>query len=79
MADPNSPTAAELIALINQRQADWWPAEFRLTIGRSAEHDWVAIVDSSTGELSGSRGSDFANSLGQVVAELRLRNAWLGH
>jgi hypothetical protein len=29
--------------------------------------------------LNGSRGSDFANSLGQVVAELRLRNAWLGH
>jgi len=72
-------TTAELIALINQRQADWWPADFRLTIGRSAEHDWVAIVDSSTDELSESRGSDFANSLGQVVAELRLRNAWLGH
>jgi hypothetical protein len=38
-----------------------------------------AIVDSSTGELKGSRGSDFADSLGQVVAELRLRGAWLGH
>jgi hypothetical protein len=72
-------TTAELIALINQRQADWWPAEFRLTIDRSAEHDWVAIVDSVPGELNGSRGSDFANSLGQVVAELRLRNAWMGH
>ena len=72
-------TTAELIALINQRQADWWPAEFRLTIDRSAEHDWVAIVDSSTGESGAIRGSDFANSLGQVVAELRLRNAWLGH
>jgi hypothetical protein len=72
-------TTAELIALINQRQADWWPAEFGLTIDRSAEHDWVAIVDSSATELNGSRGSDFASSLGQVVAELRLRNAWLGH
>jgi hypothetical protein len=39
----------------------------------------VAIVDSSSGELSGGRSSDFANSLGQVVAELRLRNAWVGH
>ena len=38
-------TTAELIALINQRQADWWPAEFRLTIDRSAEHNWIAIVD----------------------------------
>jgi hypothetical protein len=72
-------TTAELIALINQRQADWWPAEFRLTIDRSAEHDWVAIIDPSTTELNGNRGSDFANSLGQVVAELRIRNAWLGH
>lgn len=72
-------TTAELIALINQRQADWWPAEFRLTIDRSAEHDWVAIIDPSTAELNGTRGSDFANSLGQVVAELRIRNAWLGH
>jgi hypothetical protein len=72
-------TTAELIALINQRQADWWPAEFRLTIDRSAEHDWVAIIDPSTAELNGNRGSDFANSLGQVVAELRIRNAWLGH
>jgi hypothetical protein len=35
-------TTGELIALINQRRADWWPAEFRLTIDRSAEHDWIA-------------------------------------
>jgi hypothetical protein len=60
-----------LIALINQRQVDWWPAEFQLTIGRSTERDWVAIVDSST-------GSDFANGLGQAVAELRPHNTWLG-
>ncbi len=67
-------TTAELIALINQRQADWWPAEFRLTIERSAEHDWVAIVDSSA-----DRRPDFAGSLGIVVADLRLRNAWTGY
>src|SRR5438045_7540034 len=60
-------TTAELIALINQRQADWWPAEFRLTIGRSAEHDWIALVDSSIGELNENRGREFANSVGQVV------------
>jgi hypothetical protein len=67
-------TTAELIALINQHQADWWPAEFRLTIERSAEHDWVAIVDSSADQRA-----DFANSLGIVVADLRLRNAWTGN
>ena len=67
-------TTAELIALINQRQADWWPAEFRLTIERSAEHDWVAIVDSSA-----DRRPDFASSLSIVVADLRLRNAWTGY
>jgi hypothetical protein len=67
-------TTAELIALINQHQADWWPAEFRLTIERSAEHDWVAIVDSSA-----DRRPDLAGSLGIVVADLRLRNAWAGY
>jgi hypothetical protein len=67
-------TTAELIALINQRQADWWPAEFRLTIERSAEHDWVAIIDSSA-----DRRPDLASSLGIVVADLRLRNAWTGY
>ncbi|MEH2470468.1 hypothetical protein V1281_000287 [Nitrobacteraceae bacterium AZCC 2161] len=72
-------TTAELIALINQRQADWWPAQFELTIDRSAEHDWVAIVDSDADDLDHRRGSDFASSIGQVVAELRLRNAWAGH
>lgn len=68
-------TTGELIALINQRRADWWPAEFRLTIDRSAEHDWTAIVD----DFNGNRVADFSNSLAQVVAELRLRNAWAGH
>jgi hypothetical protein len=70
-------TTAELIALINQRQADWWPAEFGLTIDRSAEHDWIAIVD--TRAFNGNRGAEFSNSLAQVVAEIRLRNAWAGH
>lgn len=72
-------TTAELIALINQRQADWWPAQFELTIDRSAEHDWIAIVDSNNDNLDQKRSSDFANSIGQVVSELRLRNAWAGH
>lgn len=72
-------TTAELIALINQRQADWWPAEFALTIDRSAEHDWVAIVDPEDDDLDRNPGSDFARSLGQVVADLRLRHAWAGH
>ena len=72
-------TTGELIALINRRRADWWPAEFRLTIDRSAEHDWIAIVDARAGDFNGNRGADFSNSLAQVVAELRLRNAWAGH
>jgi hypothetical protein len=72
-------TTAELIALINQHQADWWPVEFRLTIDRSAEHDWIAVVDTPPGDFNGNRGADFSNSLAKVVAELRLRNAWAGH
>ena len=72
-------TTAELIALINQRQADWWPAEFRLTIDRSAEHDWIAVVDTRAGDFIGKRGADFSDSVAKVVAELRLRNAWAGH
>jgi hypothetical protein len=72
-------TTAELIALINQRQADWWPAEFQLTIDRSAEHDWIAIVDTRVGGFKGNRGADFSDSVAKVVAELRLRNAWAGH
>jgi len=72
-------TTAELIALINQRRADWWPAEFPLAIDRSAEHDWIAIVDTRAGDFNASRGNDFSNSLAQVVAELRLRNAWAGY
>ena len=72
-------TTGELIALINQRRADWWPANFRLTIDRSAEHDWIAVVDSQAGDFNGSQVADFSNSLAQVVAELRIRNAWAGH
>ncbi len=72
-------TTGELIALINQRRADWWPASFRLTIDRSAEHDWIAVVDTRAGDFNGSQVADFSNSLAQVVAELRLRNAWAGH
>ena len=71
-------TTAELIALINQHQADWWPAEFQITIGRSAEHDWIAIADVQNNDF-GIRGTDFSNSLAKVVADLRLRNAWAGH
>jgi hypothetical protein len=67
-------TTAELIALINQRQADWWPAEFRLTIDRSAEHDWIAVL---TGDFNGNWGADFSNGLAKVAAELRLRNSWV--
>jgi hypothetical protein len=72
-------TTAEFIALINQRQADWWPTEFQLTIDRSAEHDWIAIVDTQAGDFNAKRNSDFSNSVAKIVAELRLRNAWAGH
>lgn len=68
--------AAELIALINQRQPDWWPANLDLSIDRSAEHDWIAIVDAD--DASPANGIEFARSLGRVVAYLRLRNAWTG-
>lgn len=70
-------TTAELIALINQRQPDWWPSDFHLSIDRSAEHDWIAVLDS--GHVQADRGIQFALSLGQVVADLRLRNAWKGY
>jgi hypothetical protein len=69
-------TTAELIALINQRQPDWWPAAFDVSINRSAEHDWVAVVDAD--EDDPANGIEFAKSLGQVVADLRMRNAWTG-
>ena len=72
-------TTGELIALINQRRADWWPAEFQLAIDRSAEHDWVAIIDARAGDFNSKTAADFSNSLAQVVAEVRLRNAWTGH
>jgi hypothetical protein len=72
-------TTAELISLIHQRRADWWPVEFPLTIDRSAEHDWIAVVDTAAGDFRSIRNADFSNSLAQVVAEVRLRNAWAGH
>jgi hypothetical protein len=72
-------TTAELIGLINQRRADWWPVEFRLTIDRSAEHDWVAIIDTRATDFNPKKATDFSNSLALVVAEVRLRNAWAGH
>lgn len=71
-------TTAELIALINQRQADWWPSRFDLSIDRSAEHDWIAIVNSDAVN-PGKHHADLVNSVGQVVSELRLRNAWAGY
>ena len=70
---------SELIALINQHHVEWWPQDFGLTIDRSAEHDWIAIVDPKPEDFIESRSSDFASSLGKVVSELRLRNAWAGH
>jgi hypothetical protein len=45
----------------------------------SAEHDWIAIVDAPASDFNGNRGTDFSNSLAQVVAELRFRNAWAGY
>jgi hypothetical protein len=77
-------TTAELISLIHQRRADWWPVEFPLTIDRSAEHDWIAVVDTWAedtwaGDFRSKKHDDFSNSLAQVVAEVRLRNAWAGH
>jgi hypothetical protein len=69
-------SAAELIALINQRQPDWWPATFDLSIDRSAEHDWIAVVDADEDSLA--NRIEFTRSLGQVVADLRMRNAWTG-
>jgi hypothetical protein len=72
-------TTAELISLINQRRADWWPVDFPITIDRSAEHDWIAVVDPSEGDVHSKKHADFSNSLAAVVAEVRLRNAWAGH
>ena len=69
-------TTEELIALINQRHADWWPGEFSLTIDRSAEHDWIALVVGND-ETYRERDTEFFASLSKVVAELRQRNASL--
>ena len=71
-------TTAELISLIHQRRMDWWPSAFQLKINRSAEHDWIAVVDTQAYDSSSRMASDFLNSLAQVVAEVRLRNAWDG-
>jgi hypothetical protein len=79
MINRQTKTTAELIALINQHRPDWWPTEFRLTIDRSAEHDWIAIADAKPSDLNKTRHADFSNSLAKVVAEIRLRNAWAGH
>jgi hypothetical protein len=72
-------TTAELISLIHQRRADWWPVEFPLTIDRSAEHDWIAVVETGESDFRSIRNADFSSSLAQVVAEVRRRNAWAGH
>ena len=45
---------------------------FYLAITRSAEHDWIAVADPMIND-------DFARSVGRIVAELRLRNAWAGY
>jgi hypothetical protein len=79
MVNRPTKTTAELISLIHQRRADWWPVEFPLTIDRSAEHDWIAVVEPSTGDSYSKKHAGFSNSLAQVVAEVRLRNAWAGH
>lgn len=64
-------TTAELVALIRQRHEDWWPQDFPLTIVRSAEHDWMAITDAAL-------GNEFVTSIGRIVSDLRLKNAWTG-
>jgi hypothetical protein len=72
-------TTLELIDLIHKRREDWWPEHFRLSIDRSAEHDWIAITDSGPGSPMGTRDADLAQSVDQVVSQLRLGNAWIGH
>jgi hypothetical protein len=72
-------TALELIDLIHRRREDWWPEHFRLSIDRSAEHDWIAITDSGTGSPVRIWDADLAQSVDQVVSQLRLSNAWTGH
>jgi hypothetical protein len=72
-------TTAELIDLINKRREDWWPEHFLLSIGRSAEHDWIAIGDFGANRVNGNLRADFAHSVDQVVSQLRLSNAWIGH
>lgn len=79
LAERPKKTTAELIALINQRREDWWPEDFQLTIHRSGEHDWVAVAQAASEGADGNRSADLVQSVGRVVAQLRLRNAWIGH
>jgi hypothetical protein len=72
-------TTAELIDLIDRRREDWWPEHFVLSIGRSAEHDWIAISDFGTIRTNGNWDDDLAHSVDQVVTQLRLSNAWIGY
>lgn len=72
-------TATELVDLIHKRREDWWPEHFHVSIDRSAEHDWIAITDCGPESASGMRSADLAQSVDQVVAQLRLSNAWTGH
>jgi hypothetical protein len=79
LAERPKKTTAELIALINQRREDWWPEDFQLTIDRSGEHDWVAVTQTASESADGKRRADLVQSVARVVAQLRLRNAWIGH
>jgi hypothetical protein len=72
-------TTVELIDLIHKRREDWWPEQFGLSIDRSAEHDWIAITESRPGSPTGIWDANLAQSVDQVVSQLRLSNAWIGH
>jgi hypothetical protein len=69
-------TTLELINLINRHREDWWPDYYELAIERSAEHDWIAIVQKNKGVII---PAPFADSVSRVAAQLRLRNAWAGY
>jgi hypothetical protein len=72
-------TTVELIDLINRRREDWWPEQVRISINRSAEHDWIAITDPDAGPGKETWRTDLAKSVDEVVSQLRLSNAWSGH
>ncbi len=43
------------------------------------ENSETGVIDARAGDFNSETAADFSNRLAQVVAGVRLRNAWIGH